>query len=301
MPELPEVETIIRRLRNGTGDLPGLRDQLIQSVEVTWPGSIAAPDADTFIQSLVGKQILDAQRRGKFLHFPLNHGHLIGHLRMSGDMRMEERLTGDGNPRPVEPYDRVVINFATPYRLVFSNIRKFGRMWYVEDPQHVFGALGPEPLDPNFTPQQLYEILQARSRQIKPLLMDQTFIAGLGNIYTDEALFRARIHPLRKSDTLSPNDAAELHHAIQGVLNEGIRRFGASLDWIYRGGEFQNDFNVYGKAGDPCPSCGMTIEKISVGQRGTHFCPSCQSLGPISQDINPNKAPHQGDTLLGHH
>jgi formamidopyrimidine-DNA glycosylase len=282
MPELPEVETIIRRLRNGAGDLPSVPNQVIQSVQVTWPGSIASPDADSFIQSLVGKHILDAQRRGKFLHFPLNHGHLIGHLRMSGDMRMEGRLTGDGDLRPAEPYDRVLLNFAAPYRLVFSNIRKFGRMWYVDDPQQVFGGLGPEPLDPNFTPQNLHEMLHARCRQIKPLLMDQTFIAGLGNIYTDEALFRARIHPLRKSDTLSPSEAADLHQAIQGVLYEGIRRFGASLDWIYRGGEFQNDFNAYGRAGEPCPRCGNPIHKISVGQRGTHFCSHCQSLEPIS-------------------
>ena len=279
MPELPEVETIIRRLRNGTGDLPSVCDQVITAAEVTWDRIIAAPDVNGFKQSLIGKVIHDARRRGKYLHFSLNDGHLIGHLRMSGDMRMEGRFTQDGSNRPVEPYDRVILDFESPYRLVFSNIRKFGRMWYVEDPGEVFGKLGPEPLDPTFTSKNLYEILLAHSRQIKPLLMDQTFIAGLGNIYTDEALFRARLHPLRRSDTLSATEAAELHQAIQGVLKEGIRRFGASLDWIYRGGEFQNDFNVYGKAGEPCPACGRAIEKISVGQRGTHFCPRCQSPG----------------------
>jgi formamidopyrimidine-DNA glycosylase len=282
MPELPEVETIIRRLRDGTPDQPSVRDQTIHAVQVTWARSIAEPDARSFEHALTGKQITDARRRGKYLHFPLKQGHLIGHLRMSGDMRMEPRQDADGSPSPSGPYDRVILNFESPYRLVFSNIRKFGRMWYVEDPQDVFGCLGPEPLDPEFTGLQLYEMLQAHTRSIKPLLMDQSFIAGLGNIYTDETLFRAGIHPLRKSDTLNLAQAQRLHHAIQEVLRQGICRFGASLDWIYRGGEFQNDFNAYGRTGQPCPVCGTAIEKIVVGQRGTHFCPQCQKLVPTN-------------------
>jgi formamidopyrimidine-DNA glycosylase len=278
MPELPEVETIIRRLRNGTSDNPGVIGQTIQSVAITWPKIIAAPDLDKFKQSLGGKTIIAARRRGKFLHFPLNDGHLIGHLRMSGDMRIEARLAPDGQPVSPGPYDRVLINFLSSYRLVFSEIRKFGRLWYVENPQEVFQHLGPEPLDPAFTGQKLYAMLQARTRSIKPLLMDQTFIAGMGNIYTDEALFRARIHPLRKSNSLSAAEADALHQAIQAVLQQGILSFGASLDWFYRGGEFQNDFNVYGQTGEPCPNCGTSVEKIVVGQRGTHFCPKCQHI-----------------------
>lgn len=278
MPELPEVETIIRRLRDGAPDQPSVCGQTIQSVEITWARIIAAPDAQSFQEALAGKTISDARRRGKFLHFPLNDGHLIGHLRMSGDMRMENRLDENGIPQPLSPYDRVILNFDSPYRLAFSNIRKFGRMWYVDDPHSVFGRLGPEPLDPNFNANNLYERLQAHARQIKPLLLDQTFIAGLGNIYTDEVLFRARIHPLRKSNTFTLVEAADLHQAIQEVLLQGIRRFGASLDWIYRGGEFQYDFNVYGRAGEPCHVCGYAVEKMAVGQRGTHFCPNCQKL-----------------------
>ncbi len=279
MPELPEVETIVRRLRDGTSESPSVRGQNIQSVQVNWDRIIAAPDVDDFREALTGKTITDARRRGKFLHFPLDEGHLIGHLRMSGDMRMESRLGPDGSQRPPEPYDRAVFTLASPFLLVFSNVRKFGRLWYTDDPQTVLGALGPEPLDPDFSPAQLYEGLQARTRQIKPLLMDQTFIAGLGNIYTDEALFRAQIHPLRKSDSLSPDEADRLHKAIQQVLQQGIRRFGASLDWFYRGGQFQNDFSAYGRAGEACPVCGTQIAKISVGQRGTHFCPRCQTPG----------------------
>jgi formamidopyrimidine-DNA glycosylase len=276
MPELPEVETIIRRLRDGSPGLPSVQGQLIQTAAVIWPKSVAAPDPVSFQQDLAGKTIIAARRRGKFLHFPLDEGHLIAHLRMSGDMRMEENLDEGGSSRPLDPYDRVILHLDSSYRLVFSDIRKFGRVWLVEDPQSVLGGLGPEPLDPAFTPEILHSRLQAHARQVKPLLLDQAFIAGLGNIYTDEALFRAKIHPLRSSNTIRYSEAERLHQAIQDVLSQGIRRFGASLDWFYRGGEFQNDFNAYGQAGEPCPVCGTAIAKIRVGQRGTHYCPKCQ-------------------------
>ncbi|MEA3326553.1 MAG: DNA-formamidopyrimidine glycosylase [Chloroflexota bacterium] len=276
MPELPEVETIIRRLRDGTQDQPSILSHVVQSVEITWNRIIAEPDPQTFQEKIIGKKIQDARRRGKFLHFPLSEGHLIGHLRMSGDMHMEIRLDPRGNPIPPDPYDRVILNFESIWRLTFNNVRKFGRMWFVEDAQSVFNSLGPEPLSSQFTSEYLYEKLHAANRQIKPLLMDQRFIAGLGNIYTDESLFHAKIHPLRKSDSLSKNEARRLHNAIQRTLKEGIQRFGASLDWIYQGGEFQNHFTVYQREGEFCPVCGAKIVKIAVGQRGTHFCPKCQ-------------------------
>lgn len=277
MPELPEVETIMQRLRNGTPEVSPVSGQTIQSVEVTWDRIIEEPDPQTFKQKLVGQTIQNVSRRGKFLHFSLDEGHLIGHLRMSGDMRMEKRITKEGSPLPPEDYDRVIINFREPWRMAFSSIRKFGRMWYVQDPQTVLGNLGPEPLEPDFTPQMLFQILQNHHRQIKPLLMDQKTIAGMGNIYTDEALFRAKLHPRRLSDSLSISETDALYTAVQQTLRQGIQQFGASVDWVYRGGEFQNHFNVYQKDGEPCPRCGTTIQKILVGQRGTHFCPSCQN------------------------
>ena len=276
MPELPEVETIVRRLRDSAHEQAPLPGNVIKSVEVTWDKIIAQPDAHTFQKDLIGKTIIDARRRGKFLHFPLNDGHLIGHLRMSGDMRMEKLINGQDKPHPRSPSDRVLFNLSSGWRLIFSNIRKFGRMWYVRDAQTIFDRLGPEPLGDDFSPKLLYEMLNQHSRQIKPLLMDQGFIAGLGNIYTDEALFRAKIHPLQKSDSVSKTEAEALFNAIQNVLMEGIQRFGASLDWIYRGGQFQNYFNVYQQTGKPCPACGAAVQKIAVGQRGTHFCPHCQ-------------------------
>lgn len=278
MPELPEVETIIRRLRYGTQDHPSLPGNTIQSVQVTWDRIIAEPDPQSFQRNLVGKQITDACRRGKFLHFPLNTGHLIAHLRMSGDMRMEKRISPDGLHLPPLQYDRVILNFTSDYRLAFNNIRKFGRMWYVEEAQSVFQDLGIEPLSTEFTADILYKILHTRSRQIKPFLMDQTLIAGMGNIYTDETLFRAKLHPLRKSDSLSHQETEKLYHAIRDVLNEGIRQSGASLDRVYRGGQFQNTFMVYQREGETCYECGAAIERITVGQRSSHFCPNCQKL-----------------------
>lgn len=277
MPELPEVETIIRRLREGLKDIPSIIDQTVTSVDVTWDRIIASPSPEEFRRNMMGKTILDARRRGKFLHFPLSSGHLIGHLRMSGDMRMESIQTERGTFRSYRAYDKVIINFATPWRLMFSNIRKFGRMWYTEDPNSVFGKLGIEPFDQAFTTEMLYEILRSHNRQIKPLLMDQSFIAGLGNIYTDESLFLAKIHPRRISSSLTKSEASRLHNAIQATLRAGIQQFGSSVDWAYLGGEFQNYFKVYQRKGQPCPRCGGPIEKTVVGQRGTHFCPHCQA------------------------
>ncbi len=276
MPELPEVEIIIQRLKNGDADHPPVPGHVIQSVNVTWDRIIAKPDPEGFKENIIGKEIVNARRRGKFLHFPLNEGHMMAHLRMSGNIRMERRLTDEGEPIPPEEYDKVIINFEENWRLVFVSIRKFGRMWYVEDQGVLFDDLGPEPLDKDFNANKLYDMLQAHNRQIKPLLMDQTFIAGMGNVYTDEALFRAKIHPLRKSDSLSIIEAEVLHNAIQNVLKEGILRLGTSLDRIYEGGQFQNYFRVYQQEGKPCPDCGTTIERITVGQRGTHICPNCQ-------------------------
>jgi formamidopyrimidine-DNA glycosylase len=276
MPELPEVETIVRRLREGTREQPPVPGHIVHSVAVTWDRIIAEPDAKSFKALLTGKEILDVQRRAKYLHFPLSEGHLIAHLRMSGDMRMEPRLKEEGQKIPSEDYDRVIINFEGNWRMTFSSIRKFGRMWYLENPKSLFGDLGPEPFSETFTPDRLYQMLQAHSRQIKPLLMDQHFLAGLGNVYTDESLFRAKIHPLRQSDSLSIGETHRLYHAIRNTLREGIINFGASLDWIYRGGQFQNTFKVYQRDDEPCLVCGTTIEKITVGQRGTHFCPNCQ-------------------------
>jgi formamidopyrimidine-DNA glycosylase len=278
MPELPEVETIMQRLRDGTPDSVPVPGQIIKEVEVNWNKIVEEPSAEQFKSILKRKTIKNAKRRGKFLHFPLNEGHLIAHLRMSGDMKMEKRMTNNNKPVPEEQYDQVVINFETAWRMIMSSVRKFSRVWYVTDPQTVLGNLGPEPLGPNLNPDILYQMLQKHHRQIKPLLMDQTFIAGLGNIYTDEILFQARIHPLQISNTLTKAEAAHLYDAMQIVLNKAIEKLGSSLDWVYRSGEFQNYFKVHRREGEPCPGCSGTIKKITVGERSTYYCPSCQIL-----------------------
>lgn len=276
MPELPEVETIMRRLRDGTPESQPVLGKVIEAVSVNWPKIVEQPNKQQFIADLKGKTIIGAQRRGKFLHFPLSKGHLIAHLRMSGDMRMEKRASKKGQPLPQQKYDQVVVNFHSNWRMILSSIRKFSRVWYVLDPQTVLGDLGPEPLGPELNPQKLYTMLHAHHRQIKPLLMDQTFIAGLGNIYTDEVLFTARIHPLRLSNTITPEEAKALYQAMQTILKQAIEKLGSSLDWMYRGGEFQNYFKVHQREGQPCPGCGCTIKKIIVGQRSTYYCPCCQ-------------------------
>ena len=273
MPELPEVETIRRGLISGSDGVPSLVHQRITSVDLFWPKTVASPDPLQFIQGLQQREIVSLSRRGKFLLINLDHGTLIFHLRMSGDLRMQP--AGE----PTQKHDRLQLNFNSGWKLVFNDTRKFGRAWLTEDPQKVLSGIGPEPLDPDLTPDKFHAMLQVRSRQIKPLLMDQRFIAGLGNIYIDEALFSAGIHPLRRSDTLTQPEAERLLAAIREVLQQGILAKGASIDWVYRGGDFQNHFQVYKRTGSPCPRCGTPIQRIVVGQRSTHFCPVCQPQG----------------------
>ena len=160
--------------------------------------------------------------------------------------------------------------------MFFNDTRKFGRIWMVKSADQVTAKLGPEPLDESFTYESFYAKLQKAHRQIKPLLMDQTFLAGLGNIYTDESLFLAGIHPRTVSSTITPQMSDTLLRSIRKVLEEGVQRNGSSIDWIYRGGDFQNYFKVYQRTGNACFNCGQPIQRILVGQRGTHFCPHCQ-------------------------
>lgn len=266
MPELPEVETIARALK------PELEGQTILSAEVRWARTLAAPSAASFKKQVAGRKILDVSRRAKYLIISLQDLDLLIHLRMSGDL-----LFRDAGHSP-EKHDRVLFQLSDGRRLAFNDTRKFGRVWLTDDRESVLGKLGPEPLEKEFTAEWLYEHLQSRARYLKPLLLDQTFLAGLGNIYTDEALHIARLHPLKGSNTVTREQAAALYKAIHAVLREGIRRNGASIDWVYRGGEFQNHFRVYGRDGQPCPQCGRTIQKLTVGQRGTHICPGCQRV-----------------------
>jgi formamidopyrimidine-DNA glycosylase len=280
MPELPEVETIARSLREGSQGGVSLLGCHFTSVQVIWERSLAMPSIVELEHRIIGRSIVDIGRRGKFIVFSLDRDWLVFHLRMSGDLRVEPLIGDDHKVKPLGPYDRASFTFSEGVRLVFEDTRKFGRIWLVDSVDKMMSNLGPEPLDPALTPEIFYQRLKSRHRQIKPLLMDQSFLAGLGNIYTDEALYLARVHPLRRSDSLEFPEAELLLSAIRQVLRQGIKSNGTSIDWVYKGGSFQNTLQVYQRTGESCRRCGTPIERIVVGQRGTHFCPVCQVLDP---------------------
>jgi formamidopyrimidine-DNA glycosylase len=266
MPELPEVETFARQLK------PALVGKKILAADLRWNRTLATPTPGKFKELVVGEKIKDVSRRAKYFILHLSSFFLIVHLRMSGDL-LVRRSTIVPNR-----HDRLIIKLSGSQSLVFNDTRKFGRVWFTANAEDVLGKLGPEPFSKEFTPQWLYDALKSKKRQLKPLLLDQTFLAGLGNIYTDEALHIARLHPAAASDSVNRQQAGVLHEAIRKVLREGIRRNGASIDWVYRGGQFQHYFRVYDREGKPCPVCGTEIQRIVVGQRGTHICPQCQMV-----------------------
>lgn len=270
MPELPEVETIAHSLIEGQGTGVSLIGQRILRAHVGWQRTVAAPSAAAFLRRIRGQRVRTIGRRAKLVRIDLDRDTLLIHLRMSGDL-----LLGFAK-KPIGRHSRLELYFDNGLQLSFNDPRKFGRVWLVPDPAAIFAALGPEPLEAALTPSRFHAMLADRKRQLKPLLLDQTFIAGLGNIYVDEALWEARLHPLAAASGLSRRQAGELLRAIRKVLRAGIRRNGASIDWVYRGGEFQNHFNAYQRTDEPCLRCGTPISRMVIGQRGTHFCPKCQ-------------------------
>ena len=270
MPELPEVETIRLKLRSGAEGVPSLVGQRIKGVSLRWPRHIVEPAVSTFRKQIRMRAVQDVQRRGKFILIPLDGRTLAIHLMMSGDLRMAHSASPRGR------FDHTVFNFESGWQLRFSDSRKFGRVFLMKDPEPLLGKLGPEPLADDFDPPALGKILSEHRRTLKPLLLDQTVIAGLGNIYADEALHRAKLHPLRQSDSLDSAEVQALWEGIRMALQSGLDHNGASIDWVYRGGDFQNHFRAYGRAGERCPACGTEIVRTVVGQRGTYFCPTCQ-------------------------
>jgi len=266
MPELPEVETFVRQLK------PVLVGKKILSADLHWNRTLATPSPKKFREQIKGQKIMDVSRRAKYLNIQLKDFNFLIHLRMSGDLLIKNSTIG------LEKHDRLVLKLSGNKSLVFNDTRKFGRVWLTANQEDVLGKLGPEPFSKEFTSQWLYNALNNKKRQLKPLLLDQTFLAGLGNIYADEALHMAKLHPVAASDSVTAKQAEALHEAIRKVLKAGIRRNGASIDWAYRGGQFQNYFRVYDREGTACPVCGTEIQKLIVGQRGTHVCPNCQTV-----------------------
>jgi formamidopyrimidine-DNA glycosylase len=276
MPELPEVETVARLIA------PRLIGRSVRSVESLWLRTLGGASLEEFERDVVGARIVRVWRRAKYLVFDLQRarkpaGFLVGHLRMSGRMHVE-RADWDAG---VHLRLSLALDNGSVFR--FIDVRKFGRLSFERDLAGVFKKIGDEPLEPGFTPARLLELLHSRRRQLKPLLLDQSIVAGLGNIYVDEALHRARLHPLSTSTRVDRDGARRLHAAIVKTLRAAIEREGSSFDTFYRTpegqpGSYQAQFRVYGREGRACRSCKTTIEKFSVGQRGTHVCPRCQPL-----------------------
>ena len=269
MPELPEVETTVRALRQP------LNGRSVTGMWNDWPKHLVTPPLTEFRKRILNKQFHSVERRGKYLVFNMTEPEtMLIHLKMSGHLAV---VPGDEAP---DKHVHTIFKLDNGSELRFRDIRKFGRIHLLHDPQSVLGQLGPEPLLDEFTAERFHTMLQKRKRILKPLLLDQTFLAGVGNIYADEALHYAAIRPNRISNTLSENESAALHAGIQKALNLGISREGASID-NYRKpdgsrGEMQNVLVAYSRTGEPCYRCGGIIERIVLGSRSTHFCPHCQ-------------------------
>jgi formamidopyrimidine-DNA glycosylase len=276
MPELPEVQTIIDNLKSA-----GIVGLSIHNTTVCWKNTIATSGPDRFQKDLQNKTIIGIQRRGKYIIFILSDGiYMVVHLRMTGRFELATATPGS------KTHVHVMIHFNDGRHLMFHDTRKFGRFYITKTIESILGRLGPEPLSDRFTAKRLAQMLKGRKRQIKPLLLDQQFVAGLGNIYADEALWRSGIHPVRSAHGIPWGGIQALHRAIRLVLRQGLRNAGTSLGaglGNYSGlqksrGRNSRYLKVFRRTGQPCMKCGHTIERIVVGQRGTHICPNCQKI-----------------------
>ncbi|MBN2384959.1 bifunctional DNA-formamidopyrimidine glycosylase/DNA-(apurinic or apyrimidinic site) lyase [bacterium] len=264
MPELPEVETTRRRLEQS------LIGQTFDSVTVTWPRSIRTPVSE-LQRELPGLRIEALDRRGKYLSFRLSNGYfLLLHLKMSGRLMVESKA--------IKPHLHVRTRFglSNGHELRFKDTRKFGRVYFLKDAKPILGKLGPEPLDDHFTPDAFQRLCRGHKGRLKPSLLNQEFIAGIGNIYADESCFEAGLHPASRLEDLSNSDLRRLYKAIRTILTKALNYEGTTLDEVYPEGEFQNHFQVYGRREQTCFRCQTPIQRIILAGRSTHFCPVCQ-------------------------
>jgi formamidopyrimidine-DNA glycosylase len=271
MPELPEVETIKSELA------PYVVGRCIEGIELFWEKMVRKPSPGEFRSQLIGQRITGLDRRGKYLIFSLSGGKvLIIHLKMTGSLLLK--------PLFAEPnkYVRAVIRLDDGMAVHFRDTRKFGELWLEASRDAIDSKLGVEPLSVKFTPQYLADFLGKRSAPVKALLLEQSVIAGIGNMYADEALFAAGIHPARSGKSLSEGEIRRLQRAIREVLRAAIRNKGASVDTYLRPdgtpGTAHSEFKVAHRGGDDCPVCGAPIIRIPVRNRGSYFCARCQPL-----------------------
>ncbi|WP_078379444.1 DNA-formamidopyrimidine glycosylase [Sutcliffiella halmapala] len=273
MPELPEVETVRKTL------VQLVKDKTIKEVKVLWPKMVKEPDdAFLFEQMLVGQRINDIGRRGKFLLFYLDDYCLVSHLRMEGKY---------GVFRPEEPANKhthVFFYFEDGTELRYQDVRKFGTLHLYKKGEELAAkslvSLGPEPFDKEFNLEGFKERLSRKNRNIKAVLLDQTVVVGLGNIYVDEALFRSGIHPEKLANSLTDQEIEVLQREIVLTLQEAVDKGGSTIrSYVNSQGQigmFQLELFVYGRKGEPCKKCGTAIEKSVVAGRGTHTCANCQ-------------------------
>lgn len=274
MPELPEVETVKQILH------PRLVGKTIERTEVKLPRMVRQPEPDEFVRLLQGLHVEAVDRRGKYLLIQLPPYTLVIHLRMEG------KLSLHSSQEPLAPHVHLVFSFTDGTELRYKDVRTFGTFDLIprgkEERIPGLAGLGPEPLSRKFTQKGLVEKLERKRRSpVKAALLDQRVVAGLGNIYVDEALHQARIDPTRLVASLTESEVRKIHRAVRDVLRKGIRAGGASVR-SYRNsngdmGYFQLQIRVYGKKGEPCMVCGNEIERIVVGGRGTHICRKCQN------------------------
>ena len=266
MPELPEVETIRRELA------PYVVGRTITGVTLLWERIVRQPSPEEFKAAVIGRKINDLTRRGKYLFFHLDNGQvLVMHMKMTGSLIVDPE-----NDR----FTRAILELDNGSKLHFWDPRKFGVMWLDDNRDSVLSKLGPEPLDEDFTPEVFASILKGRTAPVKPVLLDQSLIAGIGNMYADEALFDAKIHPERIAGRLTQAEIKRLHAAVIRVLQKALVLKGASIRNYIRpdgqAGTAHDEFNVAHGTGKNCPRCGTAIKRIVVRGRGTYFCPKCQ-------------------------
>jgi len=275
MPELPEVATV----RNGLKKL--ITGKKITSVRVLWTNIIKDPSVSEFKQKIAGQKIEDIHRRGKFLLFILSDDVVISHLRMEGKYRLE------GPGVPLSKHTHVIFELDTKEELRYLDVRKFGKMSLVEKEKlsshPSLKDLGPEPTEESLETAHLVEAFKKTGRPVKACLLDQKIVAGIGNIYADEILYDAYVHPEKKGNELNSKEIKRLRDSIVSIMNKAVEMGGTTIRTYANAfgaqGSFQSHLRVYGKTGESCHRCHHTIQKIKVAQRGTHFCPECQKSG----------------------
>jgi formamidopyrimidine-DNA glycosylase len=276
MPELPEVETVARDLRRHLLPDDGGGGPVITGARVSWQRTLRDEDPGRFVAGVTGRRIEAVGRRGKQLVIDLSGGaFLTVHLKMTGQLFVVPASL------PRDPYERFALSLDDGRELRFRDIRKFGRLGLYGADDDPFDGVGPEPLDPRFTVREFRKRIRGRRARLKPLLVDQAFIAGIGNIYADEALWRSKLHPLRSARSLRPADERHLYGDIVEILAEAVERRGSSIDDYTApdgDGEMQERLDVYQRTGQPCRRCGRPIRRIVIGIRATHFCSWCQRL-----------------------